>query len=338
MRYCLGGQQSVARCFEGHHLPMASGQTGCRRVAVIHVHDHPDDVAVAQIVAWGRAGAANRVEEGAVHHHGHLGLPTAQCRHLDLQLRHEALGARGAPVGPANGVGKPNWFAVSKALELGAHSFSREVDRLHFKAVPTHGLVRCAGDDHVDLPSWLARLGASHEGDLGCHLRFGLVEADDLRKPSRWQAVLLESVWADDHGRSDALTQSAVRTPLVAPNRTDAAMLGATRARRPKRTHRHIVGVAQCDTGTVAALGGGQRRQADAVPFEYAEPLVGHSHCAWLNTRRRVVTSSGSGAIAVILCSQAGASIGGGLPQPATASRAASRVSPRSICKTVRSR
>ena len=28
-----------------------------------------------------------------------------------------------------------------------------KVDRLHFKAVPTHGLVRCAGDDHVDFRS-----------------------------------------------------------------------------------------------------------------------------------------------------------------------------------------
>ena len=42
--------------------------------------------------------------------------------------------------------------------------------------------------------------------------------------------------------------------------------------------------------------------------------------------------------IAVILCSPASASTGGGLPQPATASRAASRASLHSICKTVRSR
>ena len=241
---------------------------------VRHARDQPDDVALVQVSSRRIVRAADRLEKRHVHSDGELGSPTPQRGRLDLQLRHQPFGARGPPVGPADGGRRRRACAgmVEQHLEIRLHPVPGEIDGLDLEAEP-RGRGGVAGNHKVNAAGGAARRRGPHERNLAGDE--DVIEADDLPEPSRDQVVFLEPVRACDDGPR-----------FAGPDGADAAPLAASRTPALKRAGRRLLPPERRPRQRLPA-GGGHADERFPEPFGDAV-AVGHA-----KSGRGVMTSSG---------------------------------------------
>ena len=289
--------QFVYRLFQGQHLPMSARQPVALTRAPYEFRNEPDDVAVVEILTGRRTGPAQGSEERTVHSHCQFGPPTAQGRHLDLQLRHQALRAGGAPVGPSDIIrkGQPPSLMIAQNGKLGLHAGPGKVHSLDLQAEPAECVPKGLGHHQIDLACRFAGMRVLHERHFASHAYSAGIKTDDLCQPADQKGFFLKTRRTYNHGIAFWPAQLSILGQGVPLQRTYAAGFVAGSRSRLERTRQCSCRSLQRDARLLLASGRGQLQQRLSVPFGDAESTLGRGVAAHDAKRGcGVITSSGN--------------------------------------------
>ena len=252
--------------------------------------DQPDNVAVIEIVVGIAARASYRLEERPINRNGNLRSPAAQSRHLDLQLRHEALRARRSPIRPPHRIRKRRYWmgVITQIQELGLHASTREIYRLDFQPVPSEIVPGRSGNNKVDFSRWLVRARSVHERHFAGQHRFFGSKADNFREPIHKQLLFLEPDRTNDDRLALGWTEPSIFAFLVTMEGTHAATFSARGFAPLERAWRSFAIFLQGFHRQSATLIGRNIWKRPSVPFR--DPV---SRAQSTNTGRGVMRSSG---------------------------------------------
>lgn len=115
-------------------------------------HNKPGNISIRDI--FDSIHIAQCRVETLIDNYGHSLAPSAERRYLDLQLRHESLGAAATIVGVSVSDRKrrTGFIPIEDVREFDSHVSAGEVYRLYFQGTPLKALNIGMYQDHVDFP------------------------------------------------------------------------------------------------------------------------------------------------------------------------------------------